>query len=69
MAYNCNPLNLYIIIDQFPMPNLDVCMEKGKNAKFFGAHNLKLGFYKVVIADNSKHFTGFVLQNSCYQFK
>ena len=60
MACDYQPLSLITITNAFPMVNLDECLERIQDAKYFCALDKKRAFYNVETQEISKHFMGFV---------
>ena len=55
--------------EQFPMPNLNHCLYRAQNVKFFTKLDLVRGYYQVEIDEDSRPFTAFSTTRNHYQFK
>lgn len=54
---------------KFPMPNLNHCLYKAKDVKFFTKLDLVRGYYQVQLDDESKQYTAFSTLQNHFQFK
>ena len=55
--------------DQFPMPNLQNCLYRAHNIKYFTKLDLVRGYYQVEIDEDSRQYTAFSTTRNQYQFK
>ena len=62
-------LNKVTIPEKFPMPNLNQCIYKANNVKFFTKIDLVRGYYQVMLDEESKKLTAFSTSKNHYQFK
>ena len=54
---------------KFPMPNLNHCLYKAHDIKFFTKLDLVRGYYQVQLDDDSKQYTAFSTLQNHFQFK
>ena len=62
-------VNSVTITQRFPMPNLNNCIYKGHNVRYFTKIDLVRGYYQVPLDKKSRPFTAFSTQVNHYQFK
>ena len=62
-------LNAVTKTDKFPMPNLNHCIYRAYNMKYFTKLDLVKGYYQIKLDEDSKQFTAFSTLNQHYQFK
>ena len=61
-------LNKVTIPEKYPMPNLNNCLYKANEMKFFTKIDLVRGFYQVKLDEDSKHLTAFSTASNHYHF-
>ena len=62
-------VNNRTITEKFPMPNLNHCLYKASNMKWYTKLDLVRGYYQIPIDDSSKQLTAFSTPQNHYQFK
>lgn len=62
-------LNLKIIKDRFPVPNLEDQLDQLENGRVFTTLDLENGFFHVPIKPESRKYTSFVTHQGQYEFK
>ena len=62
-------LNKNTIKDSFHIPNIEEILDNLGGAKYFSTLDLKSGFFRVEVDENSRKYTAFVCKNGLYQFK
>jgi hypothetical protein len=62
-------INAVTKTESFPMPNINQCIYKARNIKYFTKLDLVRGYYQVPIDNNSKQYTAFSTTKNHFQFK
>ena len=69
MCIDFRKLNALTVTDCYPVPRVEVCIDKIGNAKFISKWDLLKGYWQVPLAENSKQYTAFVTPDNLYQCK
>ena len=61
-------LNSVTVKDSFPIPKIDMLLDKLKDAHYFSTLDLRSGFHQIPMDNNSIPLTGFVTPSGAYAF-
>ena len=67
MCIDFRDLNALTIDDSFPMPRLDVLLQRAGNAKYFSKIDLASGFHQIALTPPSCELTAFRLPRASFR--
>jgi transposase InsO family protein/predicted aspartyl protease len=68
MVVDFRALNRKTVRDRYPLPRIDECFDRLKEARVFSKLDLQQGFYQVAVAPEDRHKTSFTTPSGQYEF-
>ena len=61
-------LNRKVVLESVPLPHIDFAFSYFKGARVYPTFDLKMAYYQVPLAEESKHLTAFSTDFNLYEF-